>query len=190
MEFGEIFRSKLEYSQDFFVLLSCLGKRAVLEWFMKEGMLASKRVCPVCGCDMKLQEKQRRIDGFVWLCKKQDKVGVHEICQRIRGGSWFEESHMNLCDIMKLISVWFGKCKQKYARRECDVMPKISIDCYSFNREDCMVHNLSVDFCEKLGDSGKIVETDKSVFGKMKYGRKRPVNGKWVFGGVERGSNK
>ena len=39
MDFGRIFRSKPEYSQDFFGLLYCLGKRAVFEWFMKEGML-------------------------------------------------------------------------------------------------------------------------------------------------------
>ena len=58
------------------------------------------------------------------------------------------------------------------------------------NREVCMVRMLGDDLCEKLGGYGKIVEIDESVFGKMKYGRGRPVNGKWVFGGIERGSNK
>ena len=59
MDLSEVFRSKREYSEDFFVLLPCFGKRAVLEWFMKEGMIASKRVCPVCGCDMQLKERER-----------------------------------------------------------------------------------------------------------------------------------
>ena len=35
-----------------------------------------------------------------------------------------------------------------------------------------------------------VVETDESVFEKMKYGRGRLVNGKSVLGGVERRWNK
>ncbi|GFS49689.1 mitotic-spindle organizing protein 2A [Trichonephila inaurata madagascariensis] len=40
---------------------------------------------------------------------------------------------------------------------------------------------------EPLGGEGKI---DESLFGKMKYGKRKPVKGQWVFGGVERNSNK
>ncbi|GFV16652.1 mitotic-spindle organizing protein 2A [Trichonephila clavipes] len=43
---------------------------------------------------------------------------------------------------------------------------------------------------EPLGGEGKIVEIDESMFGKMKYGKGKPANGQWVFGGVERNSNK
>ncbi|GFT71115.1 mitotic-spindle organizing protein 2A [Trichonephila clavipes] len=43
---------------------------------------------------------------------------------------------------------------------------------------------------EPLGGEGKIVEIDESMFGKMKYGKGKNVNGQWVFGGVERNSNK
>ena len=49
---------------------------------------------------------------------------------------------------------------------------------------------LSDDLCDKLGDYSKIVEIDESVFEKMKYGRRRSVNGKWVFEHVERGLKK
>lgn len=34
------------------------------------------------------------------------------------------------------------------------------------------------------------VEIDESKFGKMKYGRGKPVKGQWVFGGVATGTNK
>ena len=43
---------------------------------------------------------------------------------------------------------------------------------------------------ERLGGVGKIVEIDESKFGKRKFNRGKRVDGKWVFGGVERGSNK
>ncbi|GFQ99115.1 hypothetical protein TNCT_245161, partial [Trichonephila clavata] len=38
----------------------------------------------------------------------------------------------------------------------------------------------------KVGGSGVIVEIDESKFGKHKFHRGKRVEGKWVFGGVER----
>ncbi|GFW18360.1 putative isxo2-like transposase domain protein [Trichonephila clavipes] len=46
------------------------------------------------------------------------------------------------------------------------------------------------DVCKSGVRKGKIVEIDESLFGKMKYGKGKPVNGQWVLGGVERNSNK
>ena len=45
---------------------------------------------------------------------------------------------------------------------------------------------------EVLGGEGKVVEVDESKFGKRKYNtnRGRMVDGCWVFGGVERDSDK
>ena len=190
MDFVGVFKSKPEHSEDFFVLLPCLGKHAILQWFMKEGMIANKRICPKCNSDMQLKERDRRIDGYEWICKKQEKIGAHEISWSVRGGSWFEGSHLSLCDIMKLTSVWFGKCKQKYARRVCNVSEDTSVEWYNFNRLMCMVRMLSDDVCEKLGGYDKIVEIDELKLGKMKNGREKSADGKWVFGGIERGSRK
>ncbi|KAG8227915.1 hypothetical protein J437_LFUL011843 [Ladona fulva] len=39
-----------------------------------------------------------------------------------------------------------------------------------------------------LGGEGKVVEIDESKFGKRKFNRGRLVEGKWVFGGIERGT--
>ena len=41
-----------------------------------------------------------------------------------------------------------------------------------------------------LGGKSVIVEIDESKFGKTKYGGNRPVDGQWIFGGIERGTNK
>ena len=40
----------------------------------------------------------------------------------------------------------------------------------------------------QIGRPDKLVEIDESMFGKRKYNRGRRRNGKWVFGGCERGS--
>ncbi|GFX23180.1 putative transposase-like protein [Trichonephila clavipes] len=62
------------------------------------------------------------------------------------------------------------------------------VDWYMFCHEVCML--ACVKESAKLGGVGEIVEIDESLFGKMKYGKGRRVNGKWVFGGVQRESKK
>jgi hypothetical protein len=42
----------------------------------------------------------------------------------------------------------------------------------------------------KIGGPSKIVEIDESKIGRRKYNRGHPVDGQWVFGGVERGSGR
>ncbi|GFX73089.1 DDE_Tnp_IS1595 domain-containing protein [Trichonephila clavipes] len=41
-----------------------------------------------------------------------------------------------------------------------------------------------------LGGPDAIVEREKSMFGKRKYNRGKRVNGTWMFGGIERPTNK
>ncbi|GFX41352.1 hypothetical protein TNCV_1654351 [Trichonephila clavipes] len=38
-------------------MLPVLGKKAVLEWCMKEGLIGSSYVCPKCGESMELRER-------------------------------------------------------------------------------------------------------------------------------------
>ena len=46
------------------------------------------------------------------------------------------------------------------------------------------------DRSQKIGGEGKIVQIDKSKFGKRKYHPGHHVEGQWVFGGIERDSRK
>ncbi|GFT34768.1 uncharacterized protein TNCV_618101 [Trichonephila clavipes] len=73
------------------------------------------------------------------------------------------------------------RCRTKGGENPHDV-------CKSIRKEVCMAAILKES--EPLGGEGKIVEIEESMFGKMKYGKGKPVNGQWVFGGVERNSNK
>jgi transposase-like protein len=43
---------------------------------------------------------------------------------------------------------------------------------------------------EKIGGPNQTVEIDESKFGRSNYNRGHPVEGQWVFGGVERGSGR
>ncbi|GFT71583.1 hypothetical protein TNCV_1055981 [Trichonephila clavipes] len=54
------------YSERLFALLLVLGKKATLEFCMKEGSIGSSYVCPNCGQRMELTERtgKKVNDGF------------------------------------------------------------------------------------------------------------------------------
>ncbi|GFW41375.1 DDE_Tnp_IS1595 domain-containing protein [Trichonephila clavipes] len=145
-----------EYSERFFALLPAFGKKAVLEWCMKEGLIASSCVFPKCAKPMELRERTGKKLNDVPSVKEEN----HHVSRFARKGSWFELSNMDMCTVLLVMRKW----------------------------EVC-IHVLIRDSC-KIGGVDVIVEVDESKFGKMKYGKGRPVKGKWVFGGTERNSNK
>ncbi|GFS82318.1 hypothetical protein TNCV_3340381 [Trichonephila clavipes] len=62
----------------------------------------------------------------------------------------------------------------EFAVKDVRVNKNTVVDWYMFCREVCMVEGLKES--EPLGGEGKIVEIDESMFGKMKYGKGKPVN--------------
>ena len=122
-------------------------------------------------------------DGFIWRCTKKEcgyKVSV-------RAGSWFENSHLTLKEIVKLTYYWVHKTRQETVRRELRInCEETVVDWFNFCREVCseVIENENV----KIGGPGKTVEIDESKFGKRKYHKGRRKEGVWVFGGIERES--
>ncbi|GBM62184.1 hypothetical protein AVEN_189398-1 [Araneus ventricosus] len=60
------------------------------------------------------------------------------------------------------------------------------VDWKIFCREVCV--DMINPGSKKLGGVGHVVEIDESKFGKRKYHKGKRVEGKWVFGGIKRGS--
>ena len=43
---------------------------------------------------------------------------------------------------------------------------------------------------EMIGGEGQIVEIDEAKIGKRKYNKGRLIEGQWIFGGIERSTNR
>ena len=62
------------------------------------------------------------------------------------------------------------------------------VDWVCFSQEVCEITTL--DSSQKIGGEGKIIQTDKSKFGKQKYHRGHYIKGQWVFDWTEQDSRK
>uniref|UniRef100_A0A224XVK7 Putative transposase-like protein n=1 Tax=Panstrongylus lignarius TaxID=156445 RepID=A0A224XVK7_9HEMI len=155
---------------------------------MTVGLIANERKCNVCGERMKLVSKKCLSDGYIWMCRSRASDSKHVSSISVRKNSWFECSKLSMIDILLLTYYWYHRCQNKFIIEDMNVSSRTVVDWKSFCREVCM------DICVKescaIGGVDVIVEIDESKFGKRKYNRGRMVNGRWVFGGIERGSNR
>ncbi|PRD25443.1 UNVERIFIED_CONTAM: hypothetical protein NCL1_40932 [Trichonephila clavipes] len=93
-----------DYTVGFFIQLKEKGQKAVLEWCMSVGLIASKYECPKCGNDMRLCPRKGSIDGFKWRCRRKVAETFHEVSKSIRKDLWrvydclSDEDFVNLKD--------------------------------------------------------------------------------------------
>ncbi|GBN42122.1 hypothetical protein AVEN_156781-1 [Araneus ventricosus] len=77
--------------------------------------------------------------------------------------------------------------KTKFICEELNISTRTTTDWASLCREVCQ--DILIWWSGKIVGPGIVVEIDKRKFGKRKYNRGKRVVGRWVFGGVERGTN-
>ncbi|GFR31119.1 DDE_Tnp_IS1595 domain-containing protein [Trichonephila clavata] len=91
---------------------------------------------------------------------------------------------MTMNEILVQVYLWVSQCKVVFNMKESKCSSKAVCDICFYCREICVVE--MIESSMKVGGSGVIVEIDESKFGKHKFHRGKRVEGKWVFGGVER----
>ncbi|KAM3956862.1 uncharacterized protein ACR2FA_009173 [Aphomia sociella] len=112
-------------------------------------------------------------------------------------GTLFENVRLPLSLLFELMYMFcYGKSYDEVQRevhspdRDTIVSHKTIADWYSYCREVVVVYELEhKEEREKIGGPGKIVQIDKTKFGKRKYNRRIQVEGHWVIGMVEDGSD-
>lgn len=80
------------------------NKDLLIQWLMDEGIVAKKRMCPVCSEPTQLTKCADRSDGLEWECRHADGNGKRQKKEvSVQKESWFEKSHkiMTLKEIVK-----------------------------------------------------------------------------------------
>lgn len=169
----------------FLVQLNIIGgKRGVLDFCMKEGLIANKYECPTCGEDMQLVEKKDGVDGFKWQCERAVNKKKHTVNRSVRKGSWFDASKLGMDDILIITRAWVEAYENHQISRLTRVDANIVADWMSFCQEVCLF--ACVGESTNLGGDGEIVEIE-SLLGKRNYNKDngKPMDDEWVFGGVQ-----
>lgn len=165
------------------------GGDGILSLAKELGLVGKPPNCENCSSLMVLHKDASIVDGMRWRCngkivKDKKKAKTCNATKSYRHGTFFDGTHLEVWKVLGFIDLWLKKVQQNHIAELLETSEKSLVDWSSFCREvvfDGMVHN-----ADPVGGSGRTVEIDESKFGKRKYNRGHRVEGKWVFGGVER----
>lgn len=183
---SEGLKKENECTTSFFTHLQLKGQKEILHWCMSVGLIAGRYECPKCGNEMRLCAVTRAPDGYFWRCRKKgNEVATHDVDRSVRKGSVFYSSHLSICDILRIIRFWFGRCVHEFVKNELGININVVGAWYRLCREVCMVDvmNKSV----PIGGEGCIVEIFEC---ELKMAHVKALNGQSMFGGIERKTNK
>lgn len=159
------------------------SEEKALSFLQKCGVLPS-----VCFCSCTVLPKQMKL--------KPDRKAFYFKCSKcktrksVKSGTWLSNSRLSLIQTIDLIYFWTAGESQATVRNECKLRSnKTSVDWFRFCREICVTHLMQLDD-GIIGGENVVVEIDESKFGHRKYNVGRAVDGTWILGAVERGSNK
>lgn len=161
----------------------------VLQFLAGFKMIKNRMLCGTCNSEMCLVKSVKCMDGYVWICNEHEK----RIQVSVRAFSFFEGMRKPFKTIFLFLYYWSAKDIQCNMGRELRLNKNTVTEWSLVLRETCQMIFELTDV--KLGgvdenENPIIVEIDESLFFKRKYNRGRLRNQLWVFGMVERGSNK
>ena len=133
----------------------------------------------------------RRENDWYFRCNKRTDGVQCQNQQSIKTGTFFSQSRLNLKQLMYVMYAFTEELPNSWVEQNVGLSARTVVDWFSFLREVCMQAVEDSSNGIQIGGFGVVVEIDESKFVKRKYHRGAAVVSKdWVFGGVERGTNR
>ncbi|ETO99931.1 hypothetical protein F441_22643, partial [Phytophthora nicotianae CJ01A1] len=151
-----------------------------LAWCMSVHLLPTSLLCPKCVKDMRLDVKNER-----WRCSRSSCRTERSV----RTGSFFAKSKLRLRKLVRLICHWAARTAVTKVAEIVGVNEQATMQWYTYCRDVCSKEMLSIP--TQIGGEGHVVEIDEtSLKKKSKYNRGKHFPDYWLFGGVDRTSNR
>ncbi len=167
---------------------------AAVQFCAVHRLLANSSHCPACNRPRNLVRDSSKIDGKIWRCPACNSK------RSIRASSFFDKSHLSLEQILLFMYCWTRDWLMKDCNKESGGMSsRTQVDWGNFLRDVCqqdllrnpvVIGGVNTDDPDPNNWHEEIVEIDESLLRRRKYNRGRQIDKVWVFGGVQRGTNK
>ncbi|XP_045509270.1 uncharacterized protein LOC123704820 [Colias croceus] len=172
----------------------CGTKEQCIEFAEANQMIPMQKLCPRHRSPMRIELTENNVGYF--RCHKAPCRNARGKITRARN-TWFERAKITLPQVFHLMYCFTRRWSYETAIEEdpdmrgglqCLSMATVS-DWYNYCRETVAIYQLEKqETIGKIGGPGKIVQIDESKFGVRKFNKGRRVEGHWVLGLIEDGS--
>ncbi|KAL4703634.1 hypothetical protein ACJJTC_007661 [Scirpophaga incertulas] len=188
----QLYTDEVKSQWNLYRIFTALGTHEQCIRFSEEqGLLPTEKMCTYHKKSMNLESISGQLGQF--RCRK-GKCRSKSVSRA--KGTWFENARLPLPLIFQIMYMYSADYTYEAVRRETShwrestLSPVTISDWFNYCRESVIVYQLEhKDEQEKIGGPGKIVQIDESKFGKRKYNRGRNIEGHWVLGLIEDGSD-
>ncbi|XP_053214404.1 uncharacterized protein LOC128397685 [Panonychus citri] len=163
-------------------------KEEAIAWAQSAGLLLSSVQCRQHRAPMVFYPNRGPFGSF--RCPKHAKHRSSEPSEvSAASGSIFEDSKLPLDKVLRLMFEWSCDASYEVTHRETGVSSRTTADWYRAIRESITMAFLQdQDDRGKIGGPGCVVQVDEAKFGRRKYHRGRTIEGHWVLGMIQDGS--
>ncbi|XP_067625182.1 uncharacterized protein [Eurosta solidaginis] len=170
----------------------CKTRESCILFAEKLGLVLTSKKCRLHKTKMQVSCKGNNTVGS-FRCRKgvcRSKANISRAT-----GTFFENAKIDLAQIFYLMYAYACHWQQSQVRKEYffkgTVLSSATIcDWYNYCREVVVLYQISHQEAQgRIGGPGTVVQIDESKFGKRKYNKGRRVEGHWVLGMVQEGTN-
>lgn len=190
VDVDQLLSSQQRHSEqvNFFKLLPLLADpHKCLEWLACRKLIKNSKQCENCDQPASLIGCNKGIDDKQWKCNTCGFISS------VRKGSMFETSPLTLQQIIIITYFWAINRPQNFITHQAGVSSETVADWIRFCQDECAhwvdKNPLQVGGFDSDGKS-IVVEIGESNYFHEKYHVDQRLEGRWIFGGVERGSGK
>ena len=153
------------------------------QYLLDVKILPTKRRCSLCTDHDRMVIKECSTssykDGCCWQCPKGHKTSL-------KAGSILENSNITYREFILILASFADSLTVTRTAERVNVAETTVRRIFHSIREQ-MAEDIKTS--PKIGGPSTIVEVDEAKFGKQKFNRGRPVEGKWMAGGIQRHSD-
>ena len=155
------------------------------EYFRDRGVIQQEMTCSYCDVDMEWKPAsiKKSRDRYIWKCP------TCKCTTSVRKKSILHKKNINFREFFMFLAAWCNRHNTGVSMSELSGLSEHTVSVWR-----CTLNNVIAEYLMLnpviLGGFGIIVEIDESMFGKRKYHRGSRRDGVWVFGMVERGTNR
>ena len=150
------------------------------QYLLDIGILPQQRRCYTCSQWMTIRPCFKALyrEGSCWKCCDNTSS--------LRSGSILQDKKITYRKFIDILAEFSRDSTVSNASATLGVSERTVRFFYGEIRERMAE---DIQSCELLGGPGRVVEVDEAKFGKRKFNTGRIVDGSWVCGGIERGTN-
>ena len=165
----------------------CSSKEQAVDWCQRNGLLVESVHCSQHRTSFRFYINRGPFGVF--RCPSHKSHSGRTASRSAACGTWWEDLHVPLVSAIRLAFAWARDLSYDEAQLEASVSRMTVAEAYSRLREVVVASFLEEQ--EKrgmIGGPGQVVQIDEAKFGDRKYHVGRIIDGHWLLGMIEDGS--